>query len=43
LNGLLERLFASEVPSLAEALQADAGSLPGRGVSLLAVLQRRGP
>ena len=43
LNGLLERLFASEVPSLAEALQADAGSLPGRGVSLLAVLQRSGP
>jgi SAM-dependent methyltransferase len=43
LNGLLERLFASEIPSLTAALQADAGRLPGRGVSLLAVLRRNAP
>jgi SAM-dependent methyltransferase len=43
LNDLLERLFASEIPSLVAALRADAGCLPGRGVSLLAVLRKDGP
>lgn len=41
-NAALERVFAGEVPALAAALEAGRREVPGRGVSLLAVLRRTG-
>lgn len=42
-NRVLERVFAGEVPALARALRTGRGEVSGRGVSLLAVLERSGP
>jgi SAM-dependent methyltransferase len=39
-NTVLERLFAGEVPALAQALKTGRTEVRGRGVSLLAVLER---
>lgn len=41
-NAALERVFAGEVPALAAALESGRREVPGRGVSLLAVLRRTG-
>lgn len=40
LNGVLERIFATEIPALTAALKAGREEVPGRGLSLMAVLER---